>query len=267
MKIIFFRSSLLILLLSFVIACDDDKDKNTESVDNIETISFSADKIQSRKAQSQATATGQVIINKNTRELSGSVTASGFEGIENNVATVAHIHTGISGTDGEIAVTLTKDTSNANKFNVPVGTILSATQLTDLLAGKLYVNIHSTSFQSGEVRGQILPKGLTLYHFEVDATQVVVTTTTSAANNEASAFAFVTANANDLSVMGFVVEITAYSPTAAHIHLGAVGTNGTNFVTLSATEAPAVWEIPRTILSSTNFSSLTTGCTYIYLHS
>ncbi len=39
--------------------------------------------------------------------------------------------------------------------------ILSAEQATDLLAGLWYVNIHSTTFNGGEIRGQVVPEPAT----------------------------------------------------------------------------------------------------------
>ena len=39
--------------------------------------------------------------------------------------------------------------------------ILSAAQAADLLAGLWYVNIHSTTFQGGEIRGQVVPEPAT----------------------------------------------------------------------------------------------------------
>jgi len=40
--------------------------------------------------------------------------------------------------------------------------IISASQAADLLAGLWYVNIHSTTFQGGEIRGQVVPEPATL---------------------------------------------------------------------------------------------------------
>ncbi len=39
--------------------------------------------------------------------------------------------------------------------------VISASQAADLLAGLWYVNIHSTTFQGGEIRGQVVPEPAT----------------------------------------------------------------------------------------------------------
>jgi hypothetical protein len=96
------------------------------------------------------TASGKAVfvVDPVTRMLSGGV---GYTGV---TATSAHIHTGATGATGAAAVTLTVD-SNTNTATVPANTVLTQTQYDDMLAGNLYVNVHSTTFSSGEIRGQI----------------------------------------------------------------------------------------------------------------
>lgn len=88
------------------------------------------------------------VVDPVTRMLSGGV---GFSGVN---ATAAHIHTGAAGTNGATAVTLTVD-GNTSTATVPANTVLTNTQYDALLAGNLYVNIHSTTYATGEIRGQL----------------------------------------------------------------------------------------------------------------
>lgn len=95
-----------------------------------------------------ASGTAVFVVDPVTLALSGGV---GFAGVS---ATAAHIHTGATGISGAPAVTLTVD-SNTSTATVPANTVLTQMQYDDLLAGNLYVNIHSTTYASGEIRGQL----------------------------------------------------------------------------------------------------------------
>ena len=64
--------------------------------------------------------------------------------------TAAHIHTGAPGTSGGISI-------NFSGLTSPItGTAyLSLDQINDLLNNRMYVNIHSSAFPNGEIRGDI----------------------------------------------------------------------------------------------------------------
>lgn len=69
--------------------------------------------------------------------------------------TAAHIHEAAAGVNGPIRVFLSGTTGGTTymSHDMPV---LSAALETALFANELYVNIHSTTFPGGEVRGQLL---------------------------------------------------------------------------------------------------------------
>lgn len=69
--------------------------------------------------------------------------------------TAAHIHEAAAGINGPVRVTLSGTTGGLTYFSHDMP-VLSAALETALFAGNLYVNVHSTTFPGGEVRGQLI---------------------------------------------------------------------------------------------------------------
>ncbi len=93
-----------------------------------------------------STATGNFTgtYDSSNRQLSYTVT---FQGI---MPSNAHIHTGAPGTSGSVAIPFASLTSPI------IGTAtLTADQANSLLNNGMYVNMHSTAFPNGEIRGDI----------------------------------------------------------------------------------------------------------------
>jgi hypothetical protein len=80
--------------------------------------------------------------------ITGSVTTKDVQG------TMAHIHRGAKGANGPVIVPLDK---KGDTYSVPAGRKLTAAQMEDLKAGRLYVNVHTARNKGGEVRGQLQP--------------------------------------------------------------------------------------------------------------
>lgn len=100
---------------------------------------------------STATGTGTFSFDPYTLELRGGVVVSGITG------TGAHIHMADAGVAGPIIIPLVLGADGA--WVVPPGTFLTAAQFNAFRNGGLYVNVHSTAFPSGEIRGQIPADG------------------------------------------------------------------------------------------------------------
>lgn len=83
-----------------------------------------------------------------TKALSGTVVAT------NIVGTASHIHSAPAGKNGSVIIPLV---GGGTSWTVPANTVLTADQYASLMAGNLYVNVHSAANPSGEIRGQILP--------------------------------------------------------------------------------------------------------------
>jgi glucose/arabinose dehydrogenase len=100
-----------------------------------------------------ATGSGSVTYDPATRMLSWEISFSDLVGL----LVAAHFH-GPAGPCAEAGVAVTIPIGN----NPLVGSAqLTTGQAEDLLAGRWYVNLHSTDFPDGEIRGQVMPVPLT----------------------------------------------------------------------------------------------------------
>ena len=71
--------------------------------------------------------------------------------------TAAHVHEGAAGSNGPVAVPMTK--TSDNEWTTAAGAKLTDAQYESYKNGRLYFNVHSTQNKGGEIRGQIKPSG------------------------------------------------------------------------------------------------------------
>ena len=95
-----------------------------------------------------ASGSVEASLDKKSNELSWTVTYSGLSG----PATGAHFHgPAMPGANAGVVVPLTGDMASPMKGK----STLTAAQAADLLAGKWYMNVHTTANPGGEIRGQV----------------------------------------------------------------------------------------------------------------
>jgi hypothetical protein len=95
---------------------------------------------------STATGTATLTFNTSTKIFTIAVTFTGVTAIN------GHIHKGAVGTSGGVIFPFSSFTSPISYTSAA----LDATQEADLTAGLYYVNLHSTAFPGGEIRGQLI---------------------------------------------------------------------------------------------------------------
>ena len=176
------------------------------------------------------TATGSI-----TAELIGNtlIISGSFNGLQGELATDlaggTHVHSGLAGENGGIELLLTVDLGadlRSGIFNAEDNTFMLTNEQLQLLQNRgLYVNIHSTAFLSGELRGQLLPAAQAFFH-----ATLLGSNQTPAVHSSAFGALLFELNGNELSVSGSFTglssKIAIELAGGAHIHDGMSGRNG-----------------------------------------
>jgi hypothetical protein len=179
-----------------------------------------------------------------TANLVGNVlTVSGsFEGLtglfDATVAGGAHLHLGYAGENGpiELMLTTTPDLDlSGGSFEAVLNTFtLTTDQMEALMDRRIYVNIHTTLYPGGELRGQLLPTADAYYSTALFGSQEVPSIMT-----DASGALQLELSGNELTVTGSFADLQgdfdADIAGGAHLHLALAGSNGDVDIFLNAT--------------------------------
>ena len=208
-------------------------------------------------SDSQATAQADLTINVVTGDIQGTLTVSGM------TATAAHIHDAFAGTGGPVLVPFDQDAVDPTMFALPAGTMLDSAGVDRLLAGGLYINVHSAAAPGGEIRGQILPDG-----FVLRFTDLAGSSSVPEVDSPASGRAAITLD----QVAGVVVvqvQVSALDDaTQAHVHQAYAGAAGPVLVALSQDAGdPGHWFAEDGVLNAAALSAFANGELYVNVHS
>lgn len=197
---------------------------------------------------SGAIGTATLSLDRANATLSGTVSVDGV------TPTAAHVHTGAAGTNGSVLLNMTVNATGATLAS----STLTAAQLASLDAGELYVNVHSAANAAGEIRGQI---GREVYTASLTGSQETTPVATAATGTGGLVLNPVTrALTGEISVSGL-------TPAAAHIHIGAFGSNGGIAVNLQDHGGHGHYEVPAgTVLTEAQVASLRAGELYFNVH-
>jgi hypothetical protein len=202
------------------------------------------------------------------------------KGISPAQLTNAHIHLGAAGTNGPVLVDLVGTAgwvATADGMSKTIGGQFPLANEADMLNGNTYVQLHTTTNPTGEIRGQLsilssqmdgvqagsgsTATGLVTGRYDRHLEEVVVTPTTPVAKPAVP-------GKYNLSIA--VKGISPAELIGAHIHLGAAGTNGPIVVNLGT----AGWVATADGMSLSasgdfpiaNEPDLLLGNTYVQLH-
>lgn len=175
--------------------------------------------------------------------------------------TAGHLHFGDPITNGPVILNLAPVFASGmanGEVDVPRQTLVDS-----ILNQTVYINLHSTAFPAGLVRGQL------------DQTLDFVMDVPLSGANEVPA---VTTTATGLAMLRVTADKKLYyrinvnnleagdALTAAHIHTGATGVNGGVLVALAG--GPADLNITKSItLTDAAFTAVKTGQVYVNVHS
>ena len=176
--------------------------------------------------------------------------------------TGAHLHTGAPGVAGGIV----EDLGPFMNGNVITGEVDPSAYLSDLLAGDIYINVHTAANPNGEIRGQLVMGRHLVYDAMLDGAQEVPSVTTNA---EAVASVMLNATMDTMwyDVVADGDELSG-AITGAHFHNAAFGQAGAVEIDLtdSINGNRIKGMVTGTALTDAVINKFLTGDMYINLH-
>lgn len=141
--------------------------------EGVEVITTSLSGVQEvPRVQTDATGNAALTIDTEAMVLSIHVNTMGLD-----TANASHIHRGLAGTNGPVAIGLMQDPDNVRHWfteNVE----LEASDMEDLNNGYYYVNVHSPEHPPGEIRGQVTGDNVDIVFTQLTGDDVVPPVTT-----------------------------------------------------------------------------------------
>jgi len=193
-------------------------------------------------------------VNRKTRAIRGNIWLHSLKDV-----TAAHIHTGAADTTGPVIIGLQGD---EDLWTIPEETVLTEEQFQNLLAGNLYINVHTKADPAGEIRGQIQVK-TTVKRF---ITHLAGSQEVPSVETTAKGVAMLQLDLTTGIITGKIKLFDLSDVTGSHIHLGEKGTNGPVVVALTGDDS--VRNIPdNTKLTSEQITQLLKGLMYYNVHS
>jgi hypothetical protein len=190
--------------------------------------------------------------------------ASGNVIVTGTTATAAAVFQGFAGQTGTTQVPLKQNAANPKEWDVPTGTVLTPAQVTMLLQGSMYVQVASAAFPNGEIRGQVIPAGVTVTWSPVSGTQEAQVVGTQATGTAATT---VDTLGNNVTV--FVNTTGVIGVTTVELSTGAAGMAGTELVALTlgtmngTTFNPNEFSIQMFPIAATDVTNFQAGMWYV----
>ena len=179
-----------------------------------------------------AKGTGWAVLRDDGSEIEYSVTIAG---LSSNL-TASHFHNAPAGVGGGVVqgITFTDSTSKGS------WTGFSENIISELIKNRLYLNVHSANFPSGEIRGQLIQQGEIMFNAELEGNNETPNPITT--DGKGTAWAVLSADKSTLRYDITYAQLD--SPfTAAHLHLAPEGTSGgvVHPITFTGNSASGQW--------------------------
>lgn len=101
------------------------------------------------------TTNGQGVATFTLNGMRDSLCISIYMGGTSDAVTGIHLHNGLAGTTGAVALDLSSYLVNGNVMAVITGADLTSSLISDMITGNIYVNAHTALNPNGEIRGQV----------------------------------------------------------------------------------------------------------------
>jgi hypothetical protein len=184
-------------------------------------------------------ATGYVVLSTDRSTIDYSVT---YRGLSGTLTAGGHFHTGAVGANGGVVKSIASSGDSASNFikgqwKTTDGTQpLTAALVDSLIAGKMYMNFHTSAHPGGEIRGHVNPAGGTGFAALLDGTTEVPATT-----EIGKATGYIILNAAHTSARYAVtyINLTSTLTAGGHFHTGGVGRNGPVVKGIATSGGPA----------------------------
>ena len=177
--------------------------------------------------------------------------------------TGAHLHFGLPGNTGGVAVDLVPFISGNTVTGKVDGADVAAV-LDSLMAGQLYINLHTSTYPDGEIRGQVVSDDGIAFHSVLTGDNEIPPVTT-----DGYGVAHVTVNPTfDTLSVHVVVDGLSGAISGAHFHFGDANEEGGVIVDL--TDSVDGFQINKTIsvssFSDSLFRNMLEGNVYLNVH-
>lgn len=210
-----------------------------------------------------ATPTGMATVDVNT--ITGETSVSGsYSGMTSDVM-AAHLH-GLAGPTETIGVIFGFTVSGGTSGTFTGSDTLSPDNLSGLLAGQTYLNVHTANNNPGEIRGQVVDSDIRVFNLLLSPDQAVPAPTLGGATPSGEANVVVDTSSGEVEVSGTYTGMTS-DVTAAHLHgLAAPGEAIGVIFGFDVSGGTSGTFSGASTLSAENLAGLLAGQTYLNVH-
>ena len=210
-----------------------------------------------------ASPSGTASLEVNT--ITGAVTVDGsYSGTTSDVM-AAHLH-GLAAPGQTAGVIFGLNVSGGMSGTLTGSSTLSSDDLSGLLAGQTYLNVHTADNGPGEIRGQVVDQDIKVFSLTLDAEQEVPSPTLNGSTPTGSATVVVDTSSGEVEVSGTYSGMTS-DVVSAHLHgLAATGQTAGVIFGFDVSGGTSGTFAGADTLSSENLAGLLAGQTYLNVH-
>ena len=206
---------------------------------------------------SLGTGVGKFVLSDDELTLTYNISFTGLGAAE----TAAHFHSDALG--GGVVRTLALGSPKIGQWKSTDAQPMTPALVADLKAGRLYVNVHSTTFPAGEIKGQILSAACREACYEA-----TINGDGAGTNSPGTGFGRISLNHTETE-LAYWIEFSGLvvAETAAHFHSAAEGGSVVRPLGLGSPKA-GVWKFTDSpALTAARVQALKDGLIYVNIHS